>query len=382
MFNFAFKPSLRGPGSLSTTSLAKIRPRTTQGPKKHALLPPDPTVSKQEYQPAANFAVVRAADANFNKIANAYIQLVNTVKEKISTKELAKAFETRNLSEVFSVLNLDELFEKVGQGATLQPEALSLVEALQGTFKAGAEAEVTELKSQEVQKASIGVEMIFDLLNPEAIAWLTNYSFNLIRAISKDAKIAIQNIILDAFQKGGHPYTQAQRIKGFIGLTATQAQAVKNFRDALESGNKSQLNSILNRALRDKRFDKSIINAINNATPIDQFKIDDMVKRYQERYLKYRAETIARTETIRASVAGQQNTWKQAQQQGLIKKDKSRQFWSVTKDDKLCEQCREVPKLNKNGVALGEVFKTPIGDSSGPPLHPNCRCIVVMRFKK
>ncbi len=76
-----------------------------------------------------------------------------------------------------------------------------------------------------------------------------------------------------------------------------------------------------------------------------------------------RAETIARTETAFADVAGNIHAWK------LSGQVESKQ-WIV--GDGCCDDCQE---LDGTTVALDQDF--PDGGGAGPPLHPNCRCDVV-----
>lgn len=86
-----------------------------------------------------------------------------------------------------------------------------------------------------------------------------------------------------------------------------------------------------------------------------------------------RAETIARTETMKASNVGQQQAWDQAVEQGLLL-GTEQQEWITTPDDKLCPICES---LDGQTVGLDESFSDDSGDEyDGPPAHPNCRCTV------
>lgn len=83
-----------------------------------------------------------------------------------------------------------------------------------------------------------------------------------------------------------------------------------------------------------------------------------------------RAETIARTETMKAANRGQQDAWDQAVQHGLLNDDDVEQEWIVTPDDRLCLVCEALDGVR---AKLGEEFDDGI---DGPPAHPNCRCTV------
>lgn len=232
----------------------------------------------------------------------------------------------------------------------------------------------------KVEKATIGTELSFDLLNPKAIDFLRAYAFDLIRQISQGTRESIRDVILEGFQEGKHPYEQAREIRDFIGLTTAQARAVRNYRRMLESGSSPDLREALTRALRDGRFDSTLLTAANTGGTLSQGKVDAMVARYQERYLSYRAQTIARTETLRASNAGQQFLWEDAVDQGLLQEDKTRRYWVTTPDERLCPVCEAIPRQNPKGVRMGEPFQTDLGAIDYPPAHPSCRCATSLHF--
>lgn len=96
----------------------------------------------------------------------------------------------------------------------------------------------------------------------------------------------------------------------------------------------------------------------------------------------YRAERIARTETIRAESYASQAAW---QQSGLVEKKE----WYTAKDERVCEYCGP---MNGRVVTLdalyfedgdtytgasGGTLKVSYGDVDGPPLHVSCRCTLL-----
>lgn len=85
-----------------------------------------------------------------------------------------------------------------------------------------------------------------------------------------------------------------------------------------------------------------------------------------------RAELIARTETMKAANAGQQEAWDQAVDDGLLTGDE-KQVWITAPDERLCPICDE---MDGQEIALGESFDVDGEELDGPPAHPNCRCTV------
>ena len=230
-----------------------------------------------------------------------------------------------------------------------------------------------ELVSKASIPDTIGLALSFDLLNPETIAWLSSYVMTLIQQVSDETRRAIADVVMNAFQYGGHPYEQARTIKSMIGLTQSQSQAVANFRRMLEN----EPLAALTRDLRDHRFDATLKQVGQMKGQLSKEQIDKMADAYYRKYLRYRSEAIARTETLRAARMGQETTWRQAIAQGLLPQDMKRK-WVVAYDERLCKLCRSIPKLNPDGRGMDEQFLysagAAMGTTDGPPLHVHCRC--------
>lgn len=258
-------------------------------------------------------------------------------------------------------------------GSGLPPNQRSYAEEFAVIFEAGAEVGMRRLDRVAVPK-SVATAMTFTLLNPSAVSFLQGYGFELITALTLGTRQTIAAIVTNAFTDGVTPKAQARQIRQFIGLTAAQYQAVRNYRRMLESGDPGMLRDSLSRQLRDARFDSSIERAIVNGTRLTREQIERLVSRYAERQLKYRAEMIARTETIRAANAGQIEAWLQAQRQGFLPAT-MRQKWIYTRDERTCKICPQIPSMNPQGVPIGGMFQSPIGLVRQPPdPHPECRC--------
>jgi hypothetical protein len=114
-----------------------------------------------------------------------------------------------------------------------------------------------------------------------------------------------------------------------IGLAPNQLKAVDNFRQMLETGDAEALT----RALRDRRFDKTIRNALkgDGLTPE---QIDRMTDAYRKRFLAFNAETNTRTAALDAQKLGQRLTWEQAVARGDVDGSRLTKRWSGTLDDR------------------------------------------------
>lgn len=190
--------------------------------------------------------------------------------------------------------------------------------------------------------------MSFDLTNPAAVRAVDSEVANLVRDITAQSREAIRELVRQSVSGDFDVRRLAQQVKGSIGLTPQYSVAVEHYRQ-----------SLVDRGIREGR-------ALM------------MSQAYADRLLRHRAVTIARTEVIRATNAGQQAVWNDAQQEGLLPFDTGR-TWIVTPDDRLCELCAP---MDGQTVGLNEPFQSDEGPVDYPPLHPNCRCAVGIAVKE
>ncbi|CDH46954.1 hypothetical protein [Candidatus Contendibacter odensensis] len=254
----------------------------------------------------------------------------------------------------------------------------------------------------------------FDALNPKLIDHIQSYEFDLIREITRQTRESVRSAVLAGMNAGENPRETARQIRQSIGLTERQQAAVGAFRKELQNFHLKQSagtwnlggkisrapggaqtfavdqygtpkDGIISRRLRDFRFDSTLQAAMDSGKPLSTAKIDQMVAAYTRKYLRYRSEMIARTEALRASNVGIHQAWKQAAAQGLVQEDLLRKRWLLALgSDRTCKHCRPMPKLNAGeegyGIGVDDRFQTVKGDTVvRPPLHPACRCSVVIR---
>jgi hypothetical protein len=228
----------------------------------------------------------------------------------------------------------------------------------------------------------------FAVRNPEAEMWLKNYSGNLITDIATDQKTAVRNFLEAGLAEGANPRTTAldlvgrlsratgRREGGVIGLTASQEQWVRNYAAELASDNPL---AALERTLRDKRFDRAVMKAANSGQPLDQSMIDKMVTNYKNRALKYRADTIARKETITALHTAQEMSMQQAIGKGAVAANTVTYIWRTAHDNRVRDSHRpmdgQVRPQGQMFVTGGGAHLLYPGDPSGPAAEViNCRC--------
>lgn len=184
-----------------------------------------------------------------------------------------------------------------------------------------------------------------------AADWARNHAAQLVQAITTGQQLAIRDTIGRVFAGDAAarltPAQAAKVIRATVGLTAKQAQAVTNFRAELVDDGR--------------------------ATP----KVDAAAGRYADKLRAYRADMIARTETVGASQQGQQAQWAEAAAQGLIPQAQVERVWYVTEDDRL-DPIVCAP-MDGQRTTLAGFFTTGDGrEIALPPAHPGCRCTVIL----
>lgn len=206
------------------------------------------------------------------------------------------------------------------------------------------------------------IAFTFNGRSPQAEAWARTRLADLIVEVSDDQKAMVRSVIERGLASGQDPKSLAldlvgrlnratgMREGGFIGLTNYQAGIVNNVKyklDSLSSG-------YFDYALRDKRFDKTIRQAIEDGTPLSEAYKQKVLQAYRQRLLKYRGEVIARTETLDALRSGKDEAFRQLIESGdLIEGATITITWHTTLDG------RERPShdsLNGVKVRYGEYF--------------------------
>lgn len=300
------------------------------------------------------------------RLRAAFLGAVEATRNSVDMTKLTEAISQGSAAHVLAVLQIDKKFADAMKGVGIEAAQLSMRDALQQTFAAGAKAAIGELPN------SVSVGLSFNQMSPEAVRFLESYEAKLIQQITAETRDAIQQTLLRAFKEGISPAAQAREIRSVIGLTAKQEQAVENYRNSLESGSRSALD----RALRDGRADSKVLRAIEDSEPLDGAYVDKLVTRYRERYVSYRADNIARSETIRAANSGQHQVWKDAKTQGFLPDDVTRK-WVSSGDSAECDECAD---LDGEEAGLDEEFAP--GIMLPPDPHSSCRCSTVLVFPK
>jgi hypothetical protein len=279
--------------------------------------------------------------------------------------------------------------EALWEAALSDGDITPLFDWLWETLSAGRDVEATLRRM--VRQASVtagewsfpGGQLSFDVSNPLAVSWLTDYPLPLVRQMSESLRRTLSDIVAEGIAEGLHPREMARTVRATQGFTLTSQQwrAVRNYQRELVARLGAQQRGerptpLATRALVDRRFTTARLTAD---------KVETMVARYAERMRRYRSEMIARTESIRAMNAGNWLALHYAAEQGLVRRDDLVRRWIPAPDNATgggpCPVCLDIALRNEAGVAFDEPFV--LNDAGEtimfPPAHPHCRCLAWTR---
>lgn len=245
------------------------------------------------------------------KIRRAFITGVDAAKAVGSLDRLEQLAAAGRLDEA-----LDEAV-RIG--------AIRLSETVNTTFVQAGQSTATFLGN------ALEVVVAFDQSNDRAVNIMQQSRLNLIREFGAEQRRATRLALSEGIARGANPVEQARAFRDSIGLTFNQQRAVLRYRNLLERGS----SQALDRQLRDRRFDSKVRRAVSGDKPLSTVEIDRMTDRYRSRMLRFRSETIARTEALRAVHSGSQEMYQQAIDEGRLTPSEVVQTWVTAHDERV-----------------------------------------------
>ena len=235
-----------------------------------------------------------------------------------------------------------------------------LFNTLQSTLASTAQA------AMRPEAAAFG--MAFNDVNPRAIRWASRHAAEQIQGIVSTTRASVNEVITEAVRTGAvNPRVLAAHIESLIGLTKGHARSV----------------DLLFQSMIDNGLDPTF--ALRRAGT----KADKL--------LRWRAETIARTETIEAANMGQQLVWDEALDTGLLLEG-TKKVWMATGDSRTCRICavldgkvvevradfavkEQATSFTRDGEEFTVTATKPLPHPTTtrtPPAHARCRCTMVV----
>lgn len=248
------------------------------------------------------------------------------------------------------------------------------------------------------------VTPVFNIRNPSVERELSEFSSRFVKEISDEMRKSIQETLTDGAMRGVNPRETAinivgrydpsthKRIGGTIGLASNQVKWVNSARRYLQNLDERYFSL----GLRDKRFDSIVRKAIAEGKKLNKEKISQLITAYESKALKYRADAIARTETIQAINRAERAALAQNIEEGLISADMITKYWSNSADERVRLSHVDLGhRYNKeNQISFNEPFETEdgskllypgdtsLGADASEIIHCRCKCVYHIDFVK
>jgi hypothetical protein len=236
-------------------------------------------------------------------------------------------------------LTVDAVAELTDMGGFFADLEKSLLPPMAKAWETGAKLAADDI---DVTLEKGGSLDYFNEVNPEALKWSAAHTAEQIIEISRTTREGIQITIDRALREGWGAYKTARVIRRVSGLTRQYATAVVRYMDRLEG------QGIAGDALIRK------------------------VSRYHSSLLRVRSAMIARTEIMMAGNAGQDQLWQIAKKNGVLNTSRVKRKL-LTAGIGVCPICLRIS--SEAPVA----FEAPFSNGLRiPPMHPNCRCRVIL----
>jgi len=214
------------------------------------------------------------------------------------------------------------------------------------------------------------------MTEPLAIAYGEQRAGTLIQGIQAQQLNTVRAAIGTGLSEGVTPQRTGRLLRATTGLSERQGASLVNYERGLTekmlTGTTGTVLRGAGRPLADQRYSLANLN---------QQKVDNLVERYRERLVNYRAEMIARTETMRAANMGAFAEQRAQASAGLFDAKTAQRIWQTTPDDRACDECTDLDGqtvgFEQSFVLSADAESNTTGENmSGevPPLHPMCRC--------
>lgn len=286
-------------------------------------------------------------------IRSAFLASIQDVVDNVILNRVIEAIRVGDLEAAFGAMGYS--------GAAMRP----LTAAIERAFEQGGIL-TGKTFPQYLNTPSGRVVFRFDVRNSRAEKWLREESASLVTRINDDIRQNIRNVMFDGTQAGINPRTVAldiigridpktgKRVGGIIGLTPQQERWVSNTRrDLLALDDR-----YFSRELRDKRFDSVVRKAIASGEPLPRETVERLVTRYKSNALRYRGETIARTEALRSLNQSEYEAVLQARDMGAVNQNATKRVWDSAGDSRVRWSHK---RLNGQAVGIDEPFVSPSG---------------------
>ena len=224
------------------------------------------------------------------------------IRESLSEAELVRLIESGAV---------DLLLHDVLAEPDLDRALLSFRQQIRQTVQESYTVSIKDLPKAGRVEGQVAVA--FDHLSDYVRTAIQKLETPVLASLKEDVRETVRQAIARGLEEGKAPRTVARGIRELIGLGPTQAEFVQNLRTELETGKYADA---ARRKLLDHRFNLSKLDAMSASARAQ--RIDTIVEAYRKSMIAMNANTVAHTATMDSYRLGQDLSWRDAQENGLI----------------------------------------------------------------
>lgn len=262
-------------------------------------------------------------------IRRAFLDAIADLRDGVVLRVVVDNLERGDINGAVAALNLDA--DAFGRFEAVMLEA----------YNAGGQAFVGNLPRLRDPQ---GNRIIFrwGVRNLPAEQELRRHSADLVNGIVQEQRDGIREVLTEGLARGDNPWVSARKVTGrinratgrreggIIGLTGQQMEWMQNAEAELASGDPAVMRRYLGRKMRDRRFDRTVANAIREERPLAPADVRRMVERYNDRMLAYRGKVLARNETMISLAKARDDAFRQQIESGKIDAADITKEWRYT----------------------------------------------------
>lgn len=218
------------------------------------------------------------------------------LRDRLTDTEILQAIQSGFIDRLFE----KELNEQV-MAQAFQPVRNLMRESVnKGVLYFAKELPVSKSKA---------VNFAFDSLSPDVVRAIQTLETRLITDLQDSVRETVRQRVQAGIEAGETHKAIAKDLRATLGLSPSQEESIRNYEKQLAEGSKKALE----RKLRDKRFDKTVLKG-----NLSEEQITRMTDAYRKRSIAHNADTVARTAVLDAQKLGQKLSITQAIDQGII----------------------------------------------------------------
>jgi len=347
-------------GSLETGKIEPVKAVADTNTAQKAELPVEQKAEDDSEEGLPT--LIRLADRREGAMRRQLISEWKGIEESISLEKLLVAVRSNRVMTFIDPILQDWLDTM----SKLQDELASM--CLRGATFAADQTGIQLTKNQTGKQITVGVAPIsFNLVNNATVNYAKTEAALLISEMGIENKKTIQSIIATSVKEGWGSDKTARHIRSAVGLTDFYKNAAIHREERL-----------LKKAAKRRGV---TVEELSQKYPKDVEKIAGQVDRIETAYKRMRAKLIARTELAKAANAGQNILWEEAVEANLLDRDDVEREWLTAgyDVDPLCVQL-EGERISMDAGAIFPNTSSQLnpGGVTAPPVHPNCRCALVL----